>query len=158
MNLKNTIDNTNKYTNDLKLAKQKINDRILSGGGTIANTISEVPEAIDKMLKVNYKKMATIKNLNVDLFENKESVIKLKNLAFRPSRFFITLRGVDANRDNRYETIDSLKGECAMSSSGATAVDINPYDIKYEHSTKSLKIKPETLGAINKVIEIIAIE
>ena len=110
------------------------------------------------MLKVNYKKMATIKNLNVDLFENKESVIKLKNLAFRPSRFFITLRGVDANRDNRYETIDSLKGEYAMSSSGATAVDINPYDIKYEHSTKSLKIKPETLGAINKVIEIIAIE
>ena len=33
MNLKNTIDNTNKHTNDLKLAKQKINDRILSGGG-----------------------------------------------------------------------------------------------------------------------------
>ena len=68
------------------------------------------------MLKVNYKKMATIKNLNVDLFENKESVIKLKNLAFRPSRFFITLRGVDANRNNRYETIDSLKGEYAVSS------------------------------------------
>ena len=30
--LKNTIDNTNKHTNDLKLARQKINDRILSGG------------------------------------------------------------------------------------------------------------------------------
>ena len=55
-----------------------------------------------------------------------------------------------------FETIDSLKGEYAMSSSGVTAVEIN--DIKYEHSTKSLKIKPETLGAINKVIEIIAIE
>ena len=32
MDLKNTIDNTNKYKNDLKLAKQKINDEILSGG------------------------------------------------------------------------------------------------------------------------------
>lgn len=31
--LKSTIDNTNKYKNDLKLAKNKINDRILSGGG-----------------------------------------------------------------------------------------------------------------------------
>lgn len=30
--LKSTIDNTNKYKNDLKLAKQKINDKILSGG------------------------------------------------------------------------------------------------------------------------------
>lgn len=33
MDLKNTIDNTNKYTNDLKLARNKINERILSGGG-----------------------------------------------------------------------------------------------------------------------------
>lgn len=31
--LKSTIDNTNKYKNDLKLAKNKINERILSGGG-----------------------------------------------------------------------------------------------------------------------------
>ena len=30
--LKSTIDNTNKYKNDLKLAKQKINDKIISGG------------------------------------------------------------------------------------------------------------------------------
>lgn len=31
--LKRTIDNTNKHTNDLKLAKNKINDKIISGGG-----------------------------------------------------------------------------------------------------------------------------
>ena len=110
------------------------------------------------MLKENYKKIATIKNLNVELNPEKESVINLNNLNFKPSRFFITLRGVDANRNNRYETIDSLKGEYVMSSSGATAVKINPYDIKYEYSTKLLKIKPEILGAINKVIEVIAIE
>ena len=30
--LKSTIDNTDKYKNDLKLAKQKINDKIISGG------------------------------------------------------------------------------------------------------------------------------
>lgn len=32
MDLKQNIDNTNELKNDLKLAKQKINDRILSGG------------------------------------------------------------------------------------------------------------------------------
>lgn len=31
--LKRTIDNTNKYKNDLKLARSKINDAIISGGG-----------------------------------------------------------------------------------------------------------------------------
>lgn len=36
------------------------------GGGTIANTISAVPEAIDIMLKENYKKIATI-NLNKEI-------------------------------------------------------------------------------------------
>lgn len=35
MNLKNTIDNTNKYKNDLKIARNKINDRIISGGGRL---------------------------------------------------------------------------------------------------------------------------
>ncbi len=33
MDFKSTIDNTNKYKNDLKLAREKINDRIISGGG-----------------------------------------------------------------------------------------------------------------------------
>lgn len=32
-NLKSTITKTDTLKNDLKLAKQKINDRILSGGG-----------------------------------------------------------------------------------------------------------------------------
>lgn len=30
--LKSTIDNTNKYKNDLKLAKENINAKIISGG------------------------------------------------------------------------------------------------------------------------------
>ena len=55
--LKSTIDNTNKYKNDLKLAKNKINERILSGGGTIADTISAVPKRIDRMLG-NYSRVA----------------------------------------------------------------------------------------------------
>ena len=127
------------------------------GGGSIANTISAVPKAIDTMLKENYKKMATIKNLNVDLFENKESVIKLKNLAFRPSRFFITLWGLDANEMDMFETIDSLKGEFFETNFG-TVIEIFDTNIKYEHATRSLKIKPAYIDGPNRVVEILAIE
>lgn len=104
MDLKNTIDNTNKYKNDLKLAKQKINDEILSGGGTIANTLNAVPDAIDKMLKENYKKIAIgsdsamfeyvrcNKGLNYDEQIKSKYVRHIKipiNLDFTPSRLLV---------------------------------------------------------------------
>lgn len=100
MNLKNTIDNTNKHTNDLKLAKQKINDRIISGGGSIANTISAVPEAIDRMLKQNYKKMAHIKHGdNYYIMPNETLNVEIKtNTNFTPSK--IIMNFTDASYDN----------------------------------------------------------
>lgn len=76
MDLKSTIDNTNKYKNDLKLAKQKINDKILSGGGTIADTISDVPSAIDGLLG-NYKKIA-MGNLKKKIFLNHNQSIRFE--------------------------------------------------------------------------------
>ena len=57
MDLRQNINKTDTLKNDLKLARSKINERILSGGGTIADTISDVPNAIDGMLG-NYKKIA----------------------------------------------------------------------------------------------------
>lgn len=58
MDLKSTITKTDTLKNDLKLAKENINDKIISwGGGTRANTISGVPGKIDEMLG-QYKKVA----------------------------------------------------------------------------------------------------
>lgn len=57
MNLKEQITKTDTLKNDLKLARSKINERILSGGGTIANTLNEVPKQIDRMLG-NYSRVA----------------------------------------------------------------------------------------------------
>ena len=76
--LKSTIDNTNKHINDLKLERSKINERILSGGGTIANTISAVPDAIDKMLKENYKKVAIIDTEQYKFAAPIENLVHLK--------------------------------------------------------------------------------
>lgn len=90
MDLKNTIDNTNKYKNDLKLARSKINDRILSGGGTIANTISDVPNAIDRMLG-QYKKVA-IGSVNVSK-NLKDGDIKFTlPINFKPNIFIVRTR------------------------------------------------------------------
>lgn len=102
-NLKSTITKTDTLKNDLKLARSKINDKILSGGGTIANTISDVPSAIDKMLG-NYKKIAIgsdsamfeyvrcNKGLNYDEQIKSKYVRHIKipiNLDFTPSRLLV---------------------------------------------------------------------
>jgi len=87
MDLENTITKTDTLKNDLKLAKDKINDKIISGGGTIANTISAVPDAIDKMLKENYKKVAIIDTEQYKFADNREfSTFKITtNFNFTPS-------------------------------------------------------------------------
>ena len=90
MNLKNTVDNTNKHINDLKLARNKINDRIISGGGSIANTISDVPNAIDRMLG-SYKKIAT-GSVSVKK-EIKNGEIKFPiSLKFVPNIFIVKIK------------------------------------------------------------------
>ena len=90
-NLQNTITKTDTLKNDLKLAKQKINDKILSGGGTIANTLNAVPNAIDKMLKENYKKIAS-GTCSVALKEADSFKVTIPlNLDFIPSRLFFVV-------------------------------------------------------------------
>lgn len=98
MDFKSTIDNTNKYKNDLKLAREKINDRIISGGGTIANTISDVPSAIDKLTK-QYKKIAIMDFTNNPI--NIEQKHLNLNLEFNPSKLIIGVGLKDKNFQQR---------------------------------------------------------
>ena len=103
MDLEQNITKTDTLKNDLKLARNKINERILSGGGTIANTLNAVPDAIDKMLG-NYKKIAIgsdsamfeyvrcNKGLNYDEQIKSKYVRHIKipiNLDFTPSRLLV---------------------------------------------------------------------
>ena len=98
-NLKQNINKTDTLKNDLKLAKQKINDKILSGGGTIADTLNAVPDAIDNMLR-NYKKVAII---NISSFfvcsnyiagSSPFSIELPINLGFTPTRILVFINGV----------------------------------------------------------------
>ena len=90
MTLKTEIDKSNKLKEDLKLAKENINARILSGGGTRANTISDVPSAIDKMITDNYKKVAFLDYSNALIpIEYEMSKTINWNLNFTPEKIIL---------------------------------------------------------------------
>lgn len=132
--LKSTIDNTNKYKNDLKLARNKINERILSGGGTIASSISAVPEAIDKMLKENYKKIAVL-TLNKEFTGLYTSIKTLSfsfNVDFNPKEAFLICQAKRDDNKQEYEgyfIVDS-KHDC-----NAMVFYTNPYSqsVKFDN-------------------------
>lgn len=142
--LKSTIDNTNKHINDLKLARNKINERILSGGGTIANTISEVPDAIDKMLKENYKKIAVL-TLNKEFKSNTTSGIKtftvdLSGINFTPTKGFLKFKYKISEVGNYFSKQHLIEiGE-------NTSFPANYfYNWNYEINIYQVKIKDKTL-------------
>lgn len=70
--------------------------KLFRGGGTIANTLNDVPDAIDKMLKENYKKVAII-DLEGRVFQqtssggNKQSFeIDINSqINFNPKKYYI---------------------------------------------------------------------
>ena len=95
-NLEQNINKTDTLKNDLKLARNKINERILSGGGTRANTISEIPSKIDEMLG-QYKKVAMGKlNIKFDNLSGVRNKYDIKmNLAFKASRVLVKCQSYD---------------------------------------------------------------
>lgn len=130
-NLQNTITKTDTLKNDLKLAKQKINDKILSGGGTIADTLNAVPNAIDKMLG-NYKKIAIIELSSNNVFNHTcersypDDIDKVKNfevatlnLDFIPNKLYIN-SNTDGNEDDGFGLCELNNTYTASHSSGFT--------------------------------------
>ena len=103
-NLKNTINKTETLLNNVKLAKDKINETVVRGGGITSKSLSEIPNNIKNMISKNYKKIAIV-DKNVLLTSNeswKEFSIDL-NLNFKPSRVICRLEN-----NNRYDTRSSI--------------------------------------------------
>ena len=131
-NLKQNINKTDTLKNDLKLAKQKINDKILSGGGTIADTLNAVPNAIDKMLKENYKKVAIIELSSNNVFKHtcersypndidkvKSFEVATLNLDFIPNKLYIN-SNTDGNTDDGFGLCELDNTYTASHGSGFT--------------------------------------
>lgn len=149
MNLKNTIDNTNKCTNDLKLARQKINDRIISGGGSIANTISAVPKAIDTMLKENYKKIATInlnKNIGINIDPGQLMDVSVDiSLNFNPS---IVILVFNNSTNIIYPLNNNNSNKVTTESYVGYIVSVSNKNIKFKYGRQSKYITSTILQTI----------
>lgn len=162
-NLKQNINKTDTLKNDLKLAKNKINDKILSGGGTIADTISDVPSAIDKMLKENYKKVAIIDPTEYLPFpsNNSESIDYTvnTNFAFKPSKIFLNfiLRSVSTGKYLYYGGIDVLMPDRAGTAMELEVVNISIIEVKETYV--KVRVRPTFNNFHNSIkIGVIAIE
>lgn len=84
-------------------------------GGTIANTISDVPERIDKMLG-NYKKVAMGKlNIKFDDLSGVRNKYDIKmNLAFKASRVLVKCQCYDMSEQDLKENhfiLDTNEGQ-----------------------------------------------
>lgn len=137
MNLKEQITKTDTLKNDLKLAKQKINDKILSGGGTRANTISEVPDKISNMLGA-YNKIA-IKQCNVEFNAEKLSLSIPFDVDFTPTRILARMTGMEETTlDSKYTT--------ELNTANGIVFRCYGQNIKYSKSSKRVNINIESIG------------
>ena len=132
-NLKNAITKTETLLNKAKLAKDKINETVVRGGGITSKSLSEIPDNINKMLTDNYKKIAIIDNAeynttykysNQDIpnisepLANTKIVISNINLDFMPNFFIIkmTVKRTNYNQETTLcvDTRNKISAECGL--------------------------------------------
>ena len=138
-NLKNTINKTETLLNNVKLAKDKINETVVRGGGITSKSLSEIPNNIKNMISKNYKKIAIV-DKNVLLTSNeswKEFSIDL-NLNFKPSRVICRLEN-----NNRYgirSSIDSTMNYSADYAGNGIGSNADYYAYITQVSQKGFKL------------------
>lgn len=155
--LKTTIAQTENLKNKVKLAKDRINQVVVRGGGITSKSLSEIPNNINKMLTDNYKKIAIFDNVkhtetyrytNQDIpntntpVANTKIVISNINIDFIP-KFFIMKMVVRNSGDRKdttmcVDTRDSISAECSLY--GGYEGTIFKENIIFNKKTKTITI------------------
>ena len=86
--LKTTIAQTENLKNKVKLAKQRINETVVRGGGITSKSLSEIPDNINKMLG-QYNKVAS-GTLSSGSISTKGKSFTI-NLSFVPKRIIVLI-------------------------------------------------------------------
>ena len=86
--LKTTIAQTENLKNKVKLAKDRINETVVRGGGITSKSLSEIPDNIKSMIN-QYNKVA-IKKYETDFLMEQNGSINL-NLEFNPKMVIVTV-------------------------------------------------------------------
>ena len=115
MNLKDTINNTNRQKENLKTGVNKINSKLIEIGGEQAFNLFDVPDKMQKIIE-NYAKIATV-STNVMLQEARDAETKINySLDFHPDFAFIFFRLVNTNFNLDFE-FDTRRINCLIQES-----------------------------------------
>ena len=114
INLNQEIQKTEELKNKVKLAKQRINETVVRGGGSTSKSLAEVPNNIKSMISKNYKKVA-IGNINgfSDLYvePNTGRIYNVTlNLSFKPRIVFLNFGWMGSN-STLYTKVDNTNTE-----------------------------------------------
>lgn len=90
LNLRQEIDNTENLKNKIKIAKNNINNAIVRGGGKHSNTLEEMPNNINNLIK-NYKKIA-MGTVNFTQQIKNGDIRFPVNINFSPSIFIVKIK------------------------------------------------------------------
>ena len=117
--LKTTIAQTENLKNKVKLAKDRINETVVRGGGITSKSLSEIPNNIKSMISKNYKKVAImnpnkIYNLDADLGVDLGTMLIIEhkiplNLSFKPTLLFVYIEAPEGDTDDNTAVILSSK-------------------------------------------------
>lgn len=155
--LKTTIAQTENLKNKVKLAKQRINETVVRGGGIASKSLSEIPDNINKMLKDNYKKVAIINiTQHIDVPKNtsfRTTKVNL-NLTFQPSMIFVLFEN---SANGRSKDIMSSKEHYNLSTSFSRSTLVM-YITSVTKNGFNLNIRDDTQNSRVEIKQIIAIE
>ena len=109
--LKTTIAQTENLKNKVKLAKDRINQVVVRGGGITSKSLSEIPNNIKSMLG-QYSKLAT-GGCNIEIPRNGNKSVSIPlNLEFKPKVAFIGIKATFHNDYPNDNHIHYLKIPC----------------------------------------------
>ena len=129
--------------------------KFFRGGGTIADTISDVPSAIDNMLG-NYKKVAIIESQEFNTKANEMVDINLPiDFKFEPSLCYLQVTAFNSSFNFWHDVgaIDIISNEIFLFT---TIFDI--YSIKKEKNSISFSYKNTDSSYLRAKFKIVAIE
>ena len=153
--LKTTIAQTENLKNKVKLAKDRINETVVRGGGITSKSLSEIPDNINKMLG-QYKKIAILNITQyIDVPKNtsfRTTKVNL-NLTFQPSMIFVLFEN---SANGRSKDIMSSKEHYNLSTNFSRSTLVM-YITSVTKDGFNLNIRDDTRNSRVEIKQIIAI-
>ena len=145
--LKETIDKTRELTNNVKIAKNEINDAIVRGGGVRSKDLKGIPQNIRNMVN-QYSKIAIGEYSQSDLNNGAHIRIPI-NLPFNPKKIFVMLQWKNCAAGFADSTKNTNRGNALDYSLGGKSIYV------YSYSNKHIEVGNSHNGYLSGAIKFI---